>query len=276
LKTIQLDFDCNNLCVFCAQGELRRGSSSASAANLGESAEVELAAQLRDTAGEIVAFVGGEPTLRADLLTLVSMARAGGARHVLVQTNGRKLAGANVAEALRRSGVDRLDVSLHGSTAAMHDYHSGVPGSFAETVRGLRRAKAAGLEFSVSTVVTRSNYRHLADVVRVAHTLGASRARLLPAKRLGSAARHWERVLANPSLAKPYMRAAARTARALGVALAPDPTTDGWFGPLGATEPPPDASLDTPYPARKTGPDSVEAGERAPSPAARSEAAAER
>ncbi len=230
MKTVQLDYSCNNRCVFCAQGELRQTRS----ARARDAIEAELS---QGCEGEVVAFLGGEPTLRSDLCALAFLANDRGATHVLVQTNGRALARADLAEQLRESGVDRLDVSLHGSTAPMHDYHTQCAGSFAETVRGIRRAKGSGLEVAVTTVVTRSNYRHVGELVRVVHALGISRARFLPAKPLGMAATRREQILPNPSLAKPYMRAAARTARALGVSLAPDPDTDGWFGPLGATEP---------------------------------------
>ena len=243
VKTVQLDLRCNNHCVFCAQGDLRESE----VAPTREAIERELS---RGCEEEVVAFVGGEPTLRGDLGSLVSLAKARGARSVLVQTNARALARGDLAQQLRDSGVDRLDVSLHGSTAAMHDYHTQYPGSFADTVRGIRRAKASGLEFALTTVVTRSNFRHLVDIVRVAHTLGTTRTRFLPAKRLGTAATSWERILANPSLAQPFMRAAARKARELGMTLSPDPSTMGWFGPLGTTEP---ARQRTPDDATETG-----------------------
>ncbi len=176
MKTVQLDLDCNNRCVFCAQEGLRQAGFVSSR----EAIEQELS---HGCEGEVVAFVGGEPTLCEDLGELASLAKKLGAQRVLVPTNGRALARAGVAAALRESGVDRVDVSIHGSTAPMHDYHTRCPGSFGETVRGIRRAKSARLGVAMTTVVTRSNFRHLAEIVRVAHTLGATRARFLPASR---------------------------------------------------------------------------------------------
>ncbi len=187
-------------------------------------------------------ILGGEPTLCAELLPLVRRAQQAG-RRVLLETNGRLLARAGLAEALREAGVCRLDVSLQGPSAASHDFHTQCPGSFRETVAGLRRARAAGLGVAVTTLVTRSNYRHLAELVQVAHVLGASALRLLPV-----AAPFVPGHTPNPALVAPYLRRAERAAAVLGLLVtgpsgAPRPA---WFVPvsLGAAhaQPPLDAA----------------------------------
>jgi MoaA/NifB/PqqE/SkfB family radical SAM enzyme len=121
----------------------------------------------------VVALVGGEPTLLADLFDLVTLARSSGARGVVVQTNGRRLAYAAYAAGLQQAGATAVDVSLPGATAAMHEFHTNVEGSFAQTVRGLGVARAAGLVVGVTIVATRSNYRHLAEIVRLGVGQGA-------------------------------------------------------------------------------------------------------
>lgn len=233
MRLVQVGFLCNNACVFCAQGRLRDVIPSPSLDVL--IASVEAAA-----ADDVVAFVGGEPTLLDVLPELVRRAREGGAEHVLVQTNGRRLAVPGYARKLADCGVTRLEVALQGSSAAMQDYHTGVPGSFKATVTGLRRARGAGLGFVLTTVVTRSNFRHLPEIVRVAHALGARGLALAPVTPAGRAV--GRRVGAPRELLQPHIRQARGLAQVLGVALtdwqssAPERSFDGWLAGVGVTE----------------------------------------
>src|SRR5262245_8508013 len=142
MRLVAFGYRCNNACIFCAQGALRDG----------EVAPVEAAAVERTLAslgdGESVAFVGGEPTLDDRLLPWVAAAVRRGASLIIVQTNGRRLAYPAYARALAEAasvepprGALRLDVSLHGSTEAMHDYHTQVSGSFRQTLTGITNAR---------------------------------------------------------------------------------------------------------------------------------------
>src|SRR6185437_11675072 len=139
MRTITLGFACNNACVFCAQGEARHERPAAIGA--------EVARALDEiTPGETVALLGGEPTIFADLPSWIRAADARGAAHIVVQTNGRRLAYRAYARSLREASTKlSLDVSLHGSTPAMHDWHTATPGSFAQTLQGLRNAHAEGV-----------------------------------------------------------------------------------------------------------------------------------
>ena len=55
----------------------------------------------------------------------------------------------------------------------MHDWHTGTEGSFAQTVQGLRHARAERIPAGVTVVITRPSFRHLTEIVRVAHAAGA-------------------------------------------------------------------------------------------------------
>jgi MoaA/NifB/PqqE/SkfB family radical SAM enzyme len=232
---VQVGFLCNNACVFCAQGRLRDETPSPSLDAL--FAQVDAVAS-----GDVVAFVGGEPTLLDALPVLARRARQAGAAHVLVQTNGRRLAAAGYARALADSGVTRLEVALQGSRADMHDHHTGMPGSFKAAITGLRRARAAGLGFVLTTVVTRSNFRHLSEIVRVAHALGARGVALAPVAREGRAASAFSRLAAPSELLRPHVRSAQSLGRVLGLALSGGETNEppeafrGWLAGIGVSE----------------------------------------
>lgn len=235
MHLVELGFRCNNACVFCAQGKLGEAPPS-TAAEL--EARVD-AAPVHDT----LAFVGGEPTLVEGLCDLVQRARRRGVSRIIVQTNARRLAVDGVAESLAAAGVTSLDASLHGDSEPVHDYHTRTDGSFRQTIVGLRRARAARLELGISVVVTRSNFRQLSGIVRVAHTLGARAVRFVLAQPLGAACLNAPRIVPDRRMVWPHVARAFEVARMLGVALAsPDfelsseRELDEWFAGLGSVE----------------------------------------
>lgn len=257
MHRIELGYRCNNACVFCGQGRLRE---------LDPPPVDQLEAEVDELPpGRGVAFVGGEPTLSESLPRLIARARARGARPVLVQTNGRRLAVAGYAASLVAAGLDGLEVSLHGANAAMHDYHTGVEDSFRQTVAGLRRASAERLRFVTTTVVTRSNFRHLTEIVRVAHALGARAARFDVVVESGNAARNAPRVVPAWPMLRPHLARAVELAHSLALecvapALGVDATSaadwyagPGVFEPVAAETPPGEVHVTLPLRRRALG-----------------------
>ncbi|MEZ4297700.1 MAG: radical SAM protein [Polyangiaceae bacterium] len=237
MRVLALSFACNNACVFCAQGELRRTAEPVDTAAAIESAAASV------QPGETLALVGGEPTLDDRLPDFLRALDAAGAGRVLVQTNARRLAYRSYTKALREATPRlALDVSLTGSTEAMHDYHTGTPGSFKQTVLGLRNARAEKIPASVSVVITRSNFRHLIEIVRLCHTLGAVAVRFVPAQPFGAAREQRDRVVPAPELVSPYLALAINEATKLGLPArvdasgAPDETATAAFAGLGTVE----------------------------------------
>jgi MoaA/NifB/PqqE/SkfB family radical SAM enzyme len=203
---LELTKTCNNACRFCSQADERAAGSSC-----------EIDAPLSAVAGAAVAIVGGEPTLDGRLLEVAARARDGGAASVWVQTNARRLAYKSYAEELARNGVQALEVSLQGSSAAMHEYHTRAEGSFAQTVRGIANAVQARLRVAVTAVVTRSNLRHLETIVRTAHTVGAGAVRLRRVRAVGGALQEQARLVPAPALAAAHLYEARAVGDQLGI-----------------------------------------------------------
>ena len=234
IRLFPLGFGCNNACVFCAQGGLRSLPA--------ERSFDETLSQINP--GETVAFVGGEPTLSARLPELIRAAEARGAEQIIVQTNGRRLAYRSYARELAAASARLvLDVSLQGSTEAMHEYHTATPGSFKQTAQGIRNARAEGMRTGVSTVVTRSNYRHLIEIVQLAHALGATAQHFAVAEPVGRAADASFRIIPRLELVRPYLNKASVEARRLGLELlvgetATPPEARARFAGIGIVERP--------------------------------------
>ncbi|MFO0661116.1 MAG: radical SAM protein [Polyangiaceae bacterium] len=235
MRSIVVGFDCNNSCGFCAQGALRQRIATRPIDEL----KIEVAQTAQR--GGSVALVGGEPTLSDDLPSLIAWARASGFSRVLLQTNGRRLSEPGLLASYIDAGLTGLDVSLHGATAAMHEFHTQTASSFRETVLGLTEAKRLGLPVGVTIVITRSNYRNLADIVRLARDLGARAVNLSVARALGSARQSAPPLVPVREMVDPYLIAVVKAANAERMGVVVDGRTNDarwleYFAGIGATE----------------------------------------
>ncbi len=135
---------CNYKCVYCRTGELGA-----------QYPELSIGEYLRLTRVFVslgitkVRLTGGEPLLRRGLVELVQeLARLrtleGGPLELAVTTNGHLLD--SLAGPLRDAGLNRVTVSMDAVEASAFERITRVPGSFEAVLRGVRSARAAGLE----------------------------------------------------------------------------------------------------------------------------------
>lgn len=128
--------------------------------------------QIREVGQPIIILTGGEPLLRDDIFDIAAYGDRIGLRMVMAP-NGTLLNEENVVR-LIKSGIKRISVSLDGATAASHDAFRGLKGAFDEAVNGIRTAKAAGLEFQINTVITKTNLKEIPAILALAESLGAA------------------------------------------------------------------------------------------------------
>lgn len=218
-QLVRTGYRCNNACRFCNQGDLRaregdRGDEDVAAA-------VARAAEAAGPAG-VVVLAGGEVTLRSELPRWVALARERGAGRIVLQTNGRMLAYRGYAEQLVEAGVGTVAVALHGHVPALHDWLTRAEGSHAQALRGIRQARRAGGEIVVNTVICRSNFRHLADIVAVGQRAGAQAFRFLWPEPVGAAAASAASLIAHPEMVRPWARRARKMAERLSARVSFD------------------------------------------------------
>ncbi len=120
-----------------------------------------------------IRLCGGDPALRHDLSGLVAHARGAKLSVTLVAAGTSTMTERRLSE-LRAAGLSRVSVPIHGFNADAHDAFWGCEGSFAETLRLLGDADAAGLETAVETIVHAGNERHLQTMSYLVAELGAS------------------------------------------------------------------------------------------------------
>jgi radical SAM protein with 4Fe4S-binding SPASM domain len=121
-------------------------------------------------------LTGGEPTLHPEFGAVVAALHELDVPFALF-TNARwRDPGRLVALLQSTPQCGGLLVSLHGATEVSHDAFTGVQGSFAETCDNIRRAVAAGLSVTTSTVIAGCNWDEVEGIVRLSRGLGANHA----------------------------------------------------------------------------------------------------
>ena len=208
---VTLTLECQNACVFCAQHGL-----PARAERTVDGVREELRLRRRDA--EAVTFCGGEPGLVPRLEEHVVAARGEGFLRVGLLTNGAGLGDADRLRRLARAGLTDVHLSLHGADAAVHDYHTGVAGSFGRVLECLAAARAAGLVVGVNTVLTRSNFRVLDGLATSLVARGAAAWCVSMPVVVGRARSSFDRVVPRLGLALPFALRALVAARSRGLA----------------------------------------------------------
>lgn len=162
---VELTYRCNLDCFFCYNDTGLRGEPLSRAQY--ERFFEDLAAL-----GVLhLALSGGEPLAHPDFFALGAKARELGFV-VRVKSNGHALRGA-----LARRLKDEVDpyvveVSLHGSTAEVHDRQTRVAGSFARLMENIPAMRAAGLRVRVNSTVTAWNEHQVEAMMDLCDDLG--------------------------------------------------------------------------------------------------------
>jgi len=109
-------------------------------------------------------YTGGEILVRKDFLDIYDYAKKTGFLITLF-TNATLVTPA-VAEHLATWSPFSIEISLYGRTAATHDRVTGVAGSFARTMRGVRLLMDGGLPPILKTMVLKPNAHEIWDMKR--------------------------------------------------------------------------------------------------------------
>jgi MoaA/NifB/PqqE/SkfB family radical SAM enzyme len=110
---------------------------------------------------EEINFTGGEPTIRGDILKLISYTKSKGIDRIRVTTNGRMFSYPEFTEKMVESGLTGAIFSVHCPDAKLHDSLSGVKGSFEQTIKGLKNLHSHRKTIDINTVITSKTYKLL-------------------------------------------------------------------------------------------------------------------
>jgi AdoMet-dependent heme synthase len=113
-----------------------------------------------------VAFGGGEPLTRADLIhTIEQLSEAGIFTHIT--TNGWLVDDA-MSEKLKKAGLGTISFSIDSPFLKYHDELRNKQGSYSRVLEGVRAANRVGLQVHLSTTITNENHEYIPEFVSLA------------------------------------------------------------------------------------------------------------
>lgn len=213
---VKVGYSCNDACVHCVVDDFRDVLRQKRSRQ--DKTTADLRAELADgrQRGSQVVITGGEPTIRKDLPELLTYARELGYQ-VLVQSNGRGFANPDLADHVAGLGHITACIALHGPTAQVHDAVTARPGSFDQTVAGIRNLVDRGVPVSGKVVLSQVNYRVLPDTCRTLAELGVCQVSIAFPHALGRARKLWDQVVPRYRDVLPYVHEAIRLLSRAGV-----------------------------------------------------------
>jgi radical SAM protein with 4Fe4S-binding SPASM domain len=164
---LALTFKCQNNCVHCYAGGPHETSE------LTTEQWKEVIDRLSQIGVFILTFTGGEPTLREDLPELLLYAQNKGMVTGLI-TNGRRLKDKSYVEALEKTGLDFVQVTLESKKAGIHDLMTGTKGSWKETVAGIKNAVQSKIYVTTNTTLSKYNADDFLKTIEFIKQLGVA------------------------------------------------------------------------------------------------------
>lgn len=154
---------CNQRCVFCLEVD-RTWAPFVDPSTQDVLAEIE---RLHGRGARHITFMGGETFFRKDLPGILAHARATGFTRVGVTTNGTVLSKKGFIKDLVDSGLDFIELSVHGHTPELSERIVRSNVSYVRQASALNEINDLGGPFTiVNVVVCDENREHLVDVAR--------------------------------------------------------------------------------------------------------------
>jgi len=163
---LELTYRCPLHCVFCYNPtEFSRTGSELETADW-----LRVLAEARALGAVQLGLSGGEPLLREDLETIVARAHELG-YYINLITSGVGLTEARIA-ALKRAGLDHIQLSFQDSTREMNDFLSSTR-TFELKAKAAALIRQYGYPMVLNVVLHRLNIDHVEQILRMAEAIGA-------------------------------------------------------------------------------------------------------
>jgi len=159
---------CNLKCLHCYESAGQKGADELTTEEALRGVDI-----LADAGVLILAFSGGEPTIRPDILQLVQRSSDRG-MFTAVATNAVVFSSRKKVKEFKKAGLQFAQISLDGLDPQTHDRFRGVPGTFEKTVQGIKNCVAEGLFVEMATTATRYNIKEIPALIDFAAKLGVN------------------------------------------------------------------------------------------------------
>jgi len=163
MATITVNFKCNNNCISCIN--YRKVANSNRERSLDDIKR--MMKKLEKEGVKHLDLNGGEPTIKKDLFEILKYLEEEYPRlEVKLLSNGRMFCYADYVEKLRELNLTKfsLVINLYAGDKSINDAITRSPGSWEQTVKGMKNLLHAGFKVELRIVVNKLNYRHLPEM----------------------------------------------------------------------------------------------------------------
>lgn len=164
---LELTYRCNLRCLHCYAVEhdiIHKELSTKQVLNILD--------QLYDIGVFRLTFTGGEIFIRDDALTIIDYAYKKG--FLIDIFSNATLLNEQKIKALASCYIRSFQVSLYSYKSSVHDYITGVKGSFDQTLKMLKLLKKYGISINIKSVMMKENSDDYKGLEKLADELGAS------------------------------------------------------------------------------------------------------
>ena len=159
--SLEVTHRCNNQCVHC-YNNLPLHDKVARSKEITYEEHCRILDQIAELGCLWLLFTGGEIFVRKDFLDIYTYAKQKGFL-VTLFTNGTLIT-SRIADYLTQLRPFNIEITLYGHTQMTYEKVTGVPGSFAKCMRGIRLLKERKLPLKLKTVAISSNKHELWDM----------------------------------------------------------------------------------------------------------------
>jgi len=200
---IFLGYSCNNNCIFCCVADKRN--------KVMEKSTNEVKSDLLMAKNENIKevhFVGGEPTIRRDIIELVSYSKELGFKKIKITTNGRKFYYENFTKEIISAGLNNIIFSVHGPNSELHDYLTRTPGSFNQLLKGMKNVQEYDVICESNTTIVKQNYEYLPKIVELLSQFRINSMELIYFHPRGNAFKNFKKLHVSINNILPYIKRA--------------------------------------------------------------------
>jgi len=159
-------YDCNESCFFCSAEVHGRKHLNRSFLEIAE--DIVLSKQAWHSEIE---FIGGEVLLRKDIELILAFARKNGFQTISIETNGTRLSDKSFCERVLSLGLNKITISIHGSSRSVNDRHTGLQGSFEKKILWIQHLQElhGRYQFMIASnyVITSKNIHEVPSFIRM-------------------------------------------------------------------------------------------------------------
>ncbi len=155
---LKLGYECNNNCLFCHARTKK---------NLPIKTQKETLAKINKIKNKVdcIIFSGGEPLLNKKFISLANIIKKKGLEIGII-TNARLLSLPKTKEKIKNLKPGYIYTTFHSNQKEIHEKISQVPGSFEQTIEGIRNSSSFNTELMVNIVIIKQNINTLKRTVQ--------------------------------------------------------------------------------------------------------------